>query len=129
MGGYDPGVDKLQVFCSVLEAANHLLETATPDLEARGKALIEAEPDLREELTGLGTEVHGLESDLEASAKHAQDEAAQLGSAGHQALEGGRVRWLGRLPADDVRMACESVQAIAGQRSARDGDAGSRQPR
>lgn len=87
MGGYDPGVDNLQTFCALLEAANHLLETATPDLDARAKGLIEAESDLREELTGLKTETDALEKEVETSETQATGAAADLGAATHKALE------------------------------------------
>ena len=85
--GYEQDVEKLQTFCTTLEGTNHLLESAATDLGAVGKALVEAEPDLREALAGLESDTQALEHELETSAKQAKDDAAELGHAGQQAVE------------------------------------------
>ncbi len=92
--GIEADVDKLQTFCSTLAATNTLLESATSDVAALGTALLEAEPDLREALAGVESDILALEHELESSAKQAKDDTVELGNEGHQAIET-------RLPAVD----------------------------
>lgn len=87
MAAYDPGVDNLQAFSSLLEATNHVFEAAIPDLGEWGKDLIEAEPDLRAALTSLKTDTASLQKEVETLEVQVTGAAAELSSATHRAIE------------------------------------------
>jgi hypothetical protein len=87
MGGFDPGLDKLQALCNTLEGTNQVLDQAAHDLDARGKGLDQAEDELRDALDHLRTEADGLEKEVAGLDTQAVQSAGELGAAARQALD------------------------------------------
>jgi hypothetical protein len=98
VGGYDPGVDNLNVFNTVLESTNRILEDAAPKLDALGTGLSDTETELRGELVALTTELETLDKEVESWEAAAVAAVKEVNDDAHKVVEV-------RLPALDTDMA------------------------
>jgi hypothetical protein len=95
VGGYDPVVDDLNVFSTLLESTNRILDDATPRLDALGQGLYAHHTDLGSALSELTGDVDTLEKETQEWEAKAVAETKELDGAVHKALEQ-------RLPAIDT---------------------------
>jgi hypothetical protein len=87
MSDYDPGIDNLNVFCTILESTNRILEDATPKLDAVGQELSEAETELRGSLVALTTDLETLEKEAQAWEGHATAAVKELQAEAQRAVD------------------------------------------